>query len=66
MVAWEKTISIEDRQLLASYVLSLQGTTPAKPKAAEGDIWENGVKVEAPVANDTIDSTAVVPVAEVK
>jgi cytochrome c oxidase cbb3-type subunit 3 len=45
MVAWEKTISPEDRQLLASYVLSLQGTTPATPKAAEGDLWENGVKV---------------------
>jgi cytochrome c oxidase cbb3-type subunit 3 len=46
MVAWEKTISIEDRQLLTSYVLSLQGTTPATPKAAEGDLWENGKKVE--------------------
>ena len=44
MVAWEKTISTEDRQLLASYILSLQGTTPANPKAPEGDIWENGKK----------------------
>lgn len=50
MVAWEKTISIEDRQLLASYVLSLQGTTPATPKAAEGDFWENGKKVGGEVA----------------
>jgi cytochrome c oxidase cbb3-type subunit III len=64
MEAWEKKISLEDRQLLASYVLSLQGTTPATPKAPEGDLWENGVKVEAPVANDSIsavDSTAVAP-----
>jgi cytochrome c oxidase cbb3-type subunit 3 len=45
MQSWEKQISLEDRQLLASYVLSLQGTTPATPKAAEGDLWENGVKV---------------------
>ncbi len=38
MVAWEATISKADRELLASYVISLQGTTPANPKAAEGDI----------------------------
>lgn len=38
MIAWESTISLEERQLLASYVLSLQGTTPATPKAPEGDI----------------------------
>jgi len=53
MVAWEKTISVEDRQLLASYVLSLQGTTPATPKAAEGDFWENGKKVGGEIAAKT-------------
>jgi cytochrome c oxidase cbb3-type subunit 3 len=42
MVAWEASISKEDRQLLASYIISLQGTTPANPKAAEGDITWNG------------------------
>ncbi len=42
MVAWEKTISTEDRQLLASYIMSLQGTTPANPKAPEGELWEDG------------------------
>lgn len=38
MVAWENTISKEERQQLASYIISMQGTTPAKPKAAEGEI----------------------------
>lgn len=52
MVAWDKTIKPEDIQKVASYVLSLQGTTPANPKAAEGDIWEEekeegGKEVEA-------------------
>lgn len=43
MIAWEATISQKERQLLASYVLSLQGTTPANPKAPEGDIvWKKG------------------------
>ena len=61
MVAWESTISKDDRQLLASYVLSLQGTTPANPKAPEGDLWENGVKVEATTATDSIPATAEAP-----
>ncbi|MCB0458725.1 MAG: c-type cytochrome [Flavobacteriaceae bacterium] len=43
MIAWEATINQKDRQLLASYVLTLQGTTPATPKAPEGDIiWKAG------------------------
>ncbi len=38
MIAWESTISREDRILLASYIISMQGTAPANPKAPEGDI----------------------------
>lgn len=38
MIAWESTLSVEERQLLASYIISMQGTTPANPKAPEGDI----------------------------
>ncbi len=42
MVAWESSITKEERQLLASYIISLQGTTPANPKAPQGDItWTN-------------------------
>jgi cytochrome c oxidase cbb3-type subunit 3 len=38
MIAWEGTLSVEERQLLSSYIISMQGTSPANPKAAEGDI----------------------------
>lgn len=38
MIAWESTISREERILLASYIMAMQGTTPANPKAPEGDI----------------------------
>jgi cytochrome c oxidase cbb3-type subunit 3 len=38
MIAWEGTLSVEERQLLASYIISMQGSAPANPKAAEGDI----------------------------
>ena len=37
MIAWENSVSKEDRQLLASFVLSLRGTTPANPKEPQGD-----------------------------
>ena len=38
MIAWESTISREERIQLASYIISMQGVAPAAPKAAEGDI----------------------------
>jgi cytochrome c oxidase cbb3-type subunit 3 len=38
MIAWESTLSKLERQQLASYIISMQGTTPANPKPAEGDI----------------------------
>lgn len=40
MVAWGKTLKGEDIQKVSSYLLTLQGTTPASPKKAEGEIWE--------------------------
>lgn len=41
MIAWESSISVIERQQLASYIISMQGTSPANPKAPEGDIiWE--------------------------
>jgi len=40
MIAWKKTLKPEDIQKVSSYILSLQGTSPAKPKKAEGDVWE--------------------------
>lgn len=39
MIAWNKTLKPDDIAKVASYVLSLQGTTPANGKAAEGEKW---------------------------
>ncbi len=39
MIAWESTISQLERQQLASYILSIQGTSPATPKDPEGEVW---------------------------
>ena len=41
MISWEASLSEEQRQQVASYILTFQGTTPATPKAAEGEKWEN-------------------------
>lgn len=40
MIAWNKTLKPEDIAKVSSYVISLQGTTPAKGKVAQGEKWE--------------------------
>ncbi|WP_010520772.1 cbb3-type cytochrome c oxidase N-terminal domain-containing protein [Aquimarina agarivorans] len=40
MVAWKTELKPLEMAQVASYVLSLQGTTPVDPKEAQGDIWE--------------------------
>mgnify|MGYP000353781871 FL=1 len=44
MIAWNKTLKAADIAKVASYVISLQGTTPATAKAAEGEKWEDAAK----------------------
>ena len=39
MIAWKTQLKPSQMAQVASYLLTLQGTTPANPKAAEGDIW---------------------------
>lgn len=39
MIAWNKTLKAADIAKVSSYVISLQGTTPAKAKAPQGEIW---------------------------
>ncbi|WP_298496860.1 cbb3-type cytochrome c oxidase N-terminal domain-containing protein [uncultured Algibacter sp.] len=39
MIAWKAQLKPSEMAQVASYVLSFQGTTPANPKAPEGDIW---------------------------
>lgn len=39
MIAWKNSFSSQDRQMLAAYVKSLRGTTPAEPKDPQGDLY---------------------------
>ncbi|MCR8668533.1 c-type cytochrome [Aestuariibaculum sp. M13] len=42
MIAWSKNgLKPSEIAQVSSYVLSFQGTTPAEPKAAEGEIWND-------------------------
>ncbi len=57
MIAWKAQLKPSEMAQVSSYVLSLQGTTPANPKAAEGDIW---VDENAPAENVPTETTEVV------
>ena len=39
MIAWKAQLKPAQIAQVSSYVLSLQGTTPANPKEPQGDIW---------------------------
>ncbi|SHI29719.1 cbb3-type cytochrome c oxidase N-terminal domain-containing protein [Algibacter luteus] len=55
MIAWKQQLKPLEMAQVSSYVLTFQGTTPANPKDAEGDIWvdetaEAAVEAKAPEA----------------
>ena len=39
MIAWKQLLKPAEMAQVASYVLQFQDTTPAEPKAPEGDVW---------------------------
>ncbi|WP_333780708.1 cbb3-type cytochrome c oxidase N-terminal domain-containing protein [Tenacibaculum retecalamus] len=41
MVAWGKTLKPNDIQKVASYIMAMQGTTPANPKAPQGELHKD-------------------------
>ncbi|WP_299526004.1 cbb3-type cytochrome c oxidase N-terminal domain-containing protein [Winogradskyella sp.] len=59
MVSWKKEgLSPLEMAQVASYVLEFQGTTPAEPKPAEGDIWVDETASEADSNSSEDDSEA--------
>ena len=67
MIAWKQSFKPAEIAQVASYVISLGGTTPANPKAPEGDIWVDpnapaepaGIESETPSTEQVSDSTDV-------
>lgn len=61
MVAWKNSLKPVEMAQVASYLLQFQGTTPANPKAPEGEIWvDPDAPQEETPAEQEKDSTAAV------
>jgi cytochrome c oxidase cbb3-type subunit 3 len=56
MVSWKTELKPLEMAQVASYLLTFQGTTPAEPKAAEGEIW---VDPDAEPASEEAESEVV-------
>lgn len=65
MISWKSTLKPSEMQQVSSYLLTFQGTTPANPKAPEGDVWKDETEqptedTTQPETNETVtDSTSV-------
>jgi len=60
MISWKKDLKPAEMAQVASYVLQFQGTTPAEPKEAEGEVWidpdapaEPALEVKEVIADST-------------
>lgn len=62
MIAWKQNLKPAEIAQVASYVLTLGGTTPANPKAPEGDIW---VDPDAPQSSEPASGQQVSDTTEV-
>lgn len=64
MIPWKDQLNGGDMQKVASYIMTLVGTTPANPKEAQGDkVTPVPQETEAP-ADSTIEATDVVDTSE--
>lgn len=64
MISWKQQLKPLEMAQVSSYILTFQGTTPANPKAAEGDIWVNEPttnieSTDAETVEKAIDSTLI-------
>lgn len=58
MISWKKEgLKPVEMAQVASYVLSLQGTTPTGPKDPEGDIWQPEGTEDTTTPTETIETT---------
>ena len=58
MIAWKAQLKPLEMAQVASYVMTFQGTTPANPKAPEGDLMIDENSQEAPIET-SVDSTQI-------
>lgn len=56
MISWQAQFTPQQMQGLASYILTFQGTTPANPKEAQGELYEAPV-IEEEAAEEVTEVT---------
>ncbi len=61
MISWKQSLKPLEMAQVASYILTLGGTTPADPKAPEGEIW---VDPDAPESEETIEEAPIEQVSD--
>ena len=61
MKAWKTDLKPLEMQAVSSYVLSLQGTNPPNPKAAEGELWKASAPADTTAAPADSTRMAVLP-----
>lgn len=57
MIAWQTQLNPESIQKVASYILTLQGTSPANPKEAQGEEWKEEAVAVADSTSVQADSS---------
>ncbi|WP_452220496.1 cbb3-type cytochrome c oxidase N-terminal domain-containing protein [Lacinutrix salivirga] len=64
MIAWKQSLKPREMAQVASYVLQFEGTTPAEPKAPEGDIWvdENAPKTDIPTEAIEVKTDSIITI----
>ncbi|MCF6295626.1 MAG: c-type cytochrome [Flavobacteriaceae bacterium] len=61
MIAWKQILKPSEIVQVSSYLLTLQGTTPANPKAAEGEIiWVKETEATIETNTQEVDTTSVI------
>lgn len=56
MIAWQNKFTPKQMQQLASYIISLEGTTPPNPKEPQGDFYERKAAGEAPAEAEEVET----------
>lgn len=68
MIAWKQSLKPSEMAQVSSYVLSMQGLTPANPKAEEGEVWTtdevDAVKIPAEIDGSVIELDSTVTLKE--
>jgi len=60
MISWKQLLKPAEMAQVSSYILQFEGTTPAEPKAPEGDIWiDPNEEVETEIQEVVNDSTLI-------